>query len=176
MDDMFIPSHGIGEICLDVRDLYWYMLNSSYFNIEKEISFFKLLVDMASLLMRYFQRINANRVFLPQIIINLGHATTCFMLSFNKLKELSKDLFATGDIETLDYCLEVYGQHLDHEKLDFFIAYKWELCKTLQTIERVLFNLELNLNKIFTIMYSIFPKKSKFRKDLQKTKNCLKMI
>ena len=37
MDDMFIPSHDIGEICLDVRDLYWYMLNSSYFNIEKEI-------------------------------------------------------------------------------------------------------------------------------------------
>ena len=32
---MFIPSHGIGEIRLDVRDLYWYMLNSSYFNIEK---------------------------------------------------------------------------------------------------------------------------------------------
>ena len=95
---MFIPSHGIGEIRLDVRDLYWYMLNSSYFNIEKEISFFKLLVDMASLRMRYFQRINTNRVFLPQVIINLGHATTCFTLGFNKSKELSKDLFATGDI------------------------------------------------------------------------------
>ena len=31
----------------------------------------------------------------------LGHATTYFTLGFNKLKELSKDLFATGDIETL---------------------------------------------------------------------------
>ena len=41
---MFIPSQGISEIRLDVRDLYWYMLNSSYFNIEKEIPFFKLLV------------------------------------------------------------------------------------------------------------------------------------
>ena len=95
---MFIPSHCIGEIRLDVRDLYWYMLNSSYINIEKEISFFKLLVDMASLRMRYFQRINTNRVFLSQVIINLGHSTTCFTLGFNKLKELSKDLFATGDI------------------------------------------------------------------------------
>ena len=62
---MFIPSHGIGLIHLDVSDLYWYMLNSSYFNIEKEITFFKVLVDMSSLRMRYFQGINTNRVFLP---------------------------------------------------------------------------------------------------------------
>ena len=53
--------------------------------------------------MRYFQRINANRIFLPQIIMDLGHAITYFILGFKKLKELSKDLFATGYIETLDY-------------------------------------------------------------------------
>ena len=60
MDDMFITSYGIEDIRLDVRDLYWYMLNSSYFNIEKEIPFLKPLVDMASLRMRYFQRIKTN--------------------------------------------------------------------------------------------------------------------
>ena len=58
--------------------------------------------------MRYYQRINANQLFLPQIIIDLGRTITYFMLGFNKLKELSKDLFVTGSIETLDYCLEVY--------------------------------------------------------------------
>ena len=46
--------------------------------------------------------------------------------------------------------------------------------ETLQTIEMVLFNLELNLNKIFTIRYSLFPKNSKFRKDLQKTEELFK--
>ena len=122
MNSVFIPSNGIGEIRLDSRDLYWYMLNSSYFNINKEIPVFKLLITMASLRMRYFQRINANKIFLPQIIMDLGHATTYFLLGFNKLKELSKDLFATGDIETLDYCLEVYRQHLNHEKLDFLLV------------------------------------------------------
>ena len=127
MYSVFIPSNSIGEICLDSRDLYWYMLNSSYFNIDKEIPFFELLIDMASLRMRYFQRINTNRTFLPQIVMDLGHATTYFLLGFNKLKELGKDLFATGDIETLDYCLEIYRQHLNHEKLDFFIADKWEI-------------------------------------------------
>ena len=108
MGDMFIPSHGIGEIRLDIRNMYWYMQNSSYFDTEKEIPFFKLLLDTASLRMRYYQRINANQLFLPQIIIDLGRTITYFMLGFNKLKELSKDLFVTGSIETLDYCLEVY--------------------------------------------------------------------
>ena len=46
--------------------------------------------------------------------------------------------------------------------------------ETLQTIERALFNLELNLNKIFTVRYSLFPKNSKLRKDLQKTKELFK--
>ena len=98
------------------------------------------------------------------------------MLGFSKLKELNKDLYATGNNETLDYCLEVYRQDLNHEKFDFFIANKWELCETLQTIERVLFNLELNINKIFTIMYSLFPKNSKLEKIYKKLENCLKMI
>ena len=174
MYSVFIPSNSIGEICLDSRDIYWYMLNSSYFNIDKEIPFFKLLIDMASLRMRYFQRINANRIFLPQIIMDLDHATTYFLLGFNKLKELGKDLFATGDIETLDYCLEVYRQHLNHEKLDFFIADKWEIKDCLKTIERTLLNLEFNLNKIFSFIYTLFPKSSKFRKDLQKTEELFK--
>ena len=55
MNSVFIPSNGIGEIRLESRDLYWYMLNSSYFNINKKIPFFKLLIDMTSLCMRYFK-------------------------------------------------------------------------------------------------------------------------
>ena len=42
MDRVFIPSHGIGEIQLDLQDMHWYMLNSSFFEIEKEIPFFRL--------------------------------------------------------------------------------------------------------------------------------------
>ena len=57
---------------------------------------------------------------------------------------------------------------------DFFIADKWELHETLRRIERVLFNLELNLNRIFSIMYSLFPENSKFQKDLSKTKKLFK--
>ena len=174
MDGVFIPSHGIVEILLDVRDLHWYMLNSSYFNIDKEIPFFRLLIDMASLRMRYYHRLNANRLFWRQIIIDLGEVTTYFILYFKKLKDLSNDIFAKSDIETLDCCLEVYWQHLNHEKFDFFIAPKWELLETLKRIDGVLFTLELNLNQLFTLMYSLFPKNSKFWKDLKKNKELFK--
>ena len=114
MDGVLIPSHGIGEILLDVRDLHWYMLNSSYFNIDNEIPFFRLLINMASIHMRYYHRLNANSLFLPQIIIDLGEVTAYFILDFKKLKDLCNDIFAKSDIETLDYCLEVYWQHLNH--------------------------------------------------------------
>ena len=141
MDGVFIPSHGIGEILLDVRDLHWYMLNSSYFSIDKEIPFFIILINMDSLRMRYYHRLKINRLFSLQIIIDLREVTTCFILGFKKLKDLCKDIFAKSDIETLDYCLEVYRQHLNHEKFDFFIADKWKLLEALKRIDGALFTL-----------------------------------
>ena len=49
----FIPSNGIGELYLDVFDMHWYHYELPYFNIDKEIPFMKLLLDMASYRMRY---------------------------------------------------------------------------------------------------------------------------
>ena len=66
------------------------------------------------------------------------------------------------------------GNKRNHEKLDFFIAGKSEMKDYLKTIERTLLNLEFNLNKIFSFIYTLFPKNSKFRKDLQKTEELFK--
>ena len=38
--------------------------------------------------------------------------------------------------------------------MDFFIANKWEMYETVTTIERVLFNLKLNLTRLFTTSIS----------------------
>ena len=54
----FIPSNGIGKIYLDLSDMCWYYYESSAFNIDKEIPFLKLLLNMASLPMRYYININ----------------------------------------------------------------------------------------------------------------------
>ena len=96
------------------------------------------------------------------------------IVGFKTLKALTEDLFATIDIETLDYCMEVYRQHINHEKLDFFIANKDELKKALERLQRVLFNLKLNLERLLVIICSLFPKISKFCKDIKTTEGLLK--
>lgn len=52
-NQVFIPSNGIGEIWLDISNLYWYYHKSSFYNIDKETPFLKLLLDMTSVRMRY---------------------------------------------------------------------------------------------------------------------------
>ena len=120
-NQVFIPSHGIGELYLDVGNMDWYMHNSSLFNFQKEISFFKLILDMASLRMRYYLRLNGNRLFVPQTLVDIGCISTYLFKSFITIKSLTEDLFCTGDIETLDYCMEVHRQFVSREPLYFFI-------------------------------------------------------
>ena len=62
--------------------------------------------------MRYYIQQYVNLLFLPQIILDIGRRSTYLIKSFIKIISLSKDLFCAGDIETLDYCMEVYQKFL----------------------------------------------------------------
>ena len=126
MSYRFIPSNGVGELYLGVSDMHWYLRESSCFNIDKEMPFLKLLLDIASLRMKYYTQLNGNRLLLPQAISNLRYTSTMLTKSFIKITNLSKDVFCTDDIETVDYCMEVYSQFLNKEALDFFISGCWE--------------------------------------------------
>ena len=105
MNNRFIPSNGVGELYLDVSDMHWYLYESSCYNIDKEIPFMKLLLDMASLRMRYYSELNGNFI-------------------------------------------ELACQDMKSE-LDKFID---------------------ELEKIFQTLFSLIPKNSKFRKNVNKTK------
>ena len=118
-NQVFNPSNGIGELYFDVFDMHWYHYESFFFNIDKEIPFLKLLLDMASLRMRYLLRLNGNRFLLSQIILDIGYNAAILVQIFIKIKALSEDLFCTGDIETVDYCMEVYRQYSNNELLEF---------------------------------------------------------
>ena len=126
MSYRFIPSNGVGELYLGVSDMHWYLRESSSLNIDKEMPFLKLLLDIASLRMRYYTQLNGNRLLLPQAIRNLVYTSAMLTKSFIKITNLSKDVFCRGDIETLDYCMEVYSQFLNKEPLVFFISGCWE--------------------------------------------------
>ena len=95
---VFIPSHYLGEIYLHLSNMHWHMHNSSYFNLKKEIPFFRLLLDMASLRMRCFTRLNLNRLFLPQVILDVGKRSAYLIQSFTKIKVYAKIYFV---LETL---------------------------------------------------------------------------
>ena len=157
-NQVFIPLNGVGELYLDVFDMHWYMHDSSIFNIQKEIPFMKLLLDMASLQMRYYLHLNGNRLLVQQTIIDIGHISAILVRNFTTSQSMSEDLFCTEDIETVDFCMEVYRQYLNKEPLDFFIWSAWEIERALQKMESELFKFSECLEKLLTLFYSLFPK------------------
>ena len=107
---------------LDVSDMFWYYYESSSFNIDKEIPFMKLLLDISSLRMIYYTHLNGSAVGMPQVILGIWYLSAKIVCSFIKIKDLSEDMFCTGDIVTVDYCMEVYTQFLNNEPFDFFYS------------------------------------------------------
>ena len=55
--------------------------------------------------------------------------------SFIKIKKLSDDIFSTGDIRTIDYCLEVYRKYISGERFDNFLWNAWEIKRTLSLLQ-----------------------------------------
>ena len=58
--------------------------------------------------------------------------------SFIKIKKLTDYMLSTGNIQTIDYCLEVYRQYTIGEAVHYFLWNAWEIERTL-----CLFQLEL---------------------------------
>ena len=158
MNNGFIP---VGELDLDVSDMHWYLYESFYYNIDKEMPFMKLLLDMTSVRMKFYTQ-GGHCLLLPQAILNLGYTSAMLTRSSIKIKSLSEDLFCTGDIQTLDYCMEVYSQFLSNEPWDFFISGCWEIDLACQCMERELEKIIIELEKIFHLFYSLIPNESKF--------------
>ena len=103
--------------------MFWYCYESTLFNIDTEAPFMKLLLEMSSLCMRYYTCLNGNEIGMQQVVLDIGHLTAEICRSFIKIKHLSEDLFSTGDIMTLDCCMEVYRQYKNNEPLDFFYSH-----------------------------------------------------
>ena len=131
----------------------------------------KLLLDLASLRMRYYQRLNGNRLIVPQTIIDIWHTSAILVENIIKIKALSEDLFCTGDIETVNYCIEVYRQFLNNEPLDFFISGNWEIQLALQNIKRELFRFSEGLKDYLSYSIVCFRKNQNLEK-ISMTLNC----
>ena len=134
----------------------------------------KLLLDMSSLHMRYYTCLNESAIGIPQVILDIGHQSAKLVCSFIKIKDLSEDMFSTGDIVTVDYCMEVYTQFLNNEPFDFFIAATTEIRDNSDKIDRELTNFPQFLERLFILFYSLLPKKSELRKHLHSAEQMFK--
>ena len=94
-----------------------------------------------------------------QVILNIGHLSAKIVCSFIKIEDLSEDMFCTGYIVTVDYCMEVYTQFLNNEPFDFFIAATREIRDTVDKIDWEIFNFQQHLEQLFRLFYSLLPKK-----------------
>ena len=121
MNSVFIPSHGIGEVYIDVFDLRWRMLSSSFYNFRKNIPFFKLLLDMGSLMMRCYTRFNAPETDAYNIILlnDFKEKTAYLMRSYKKIESLSENLAAPSDIEAYNHYMKVFDQYVQNGKTNF---------------------------------------------------------
>ena len=169
---LFIPSHGLDKIYLDLSNMYWYMYKSSYYNLKKEIPFFNFLLNLGSLGMRCYTQLNVrpnhHNLFNRILMLDVAKRSTYFIQSFIKIQSLTEDLFCTGEIETLDYCMEVCQQFIDEEELDFFISDSQELKLALPKLRDELLNFEFYLDELLVTLYFFLPKE--FKENLDKTK------
>ena len=115
----------VGEMYFWCKD--WCKHDSSDFDKDKSIPFIKLLSDLVGDWAVYY--LNQTRMGryenYPLLAKNIKKAGQLKCL-YNKIKKLSDELFCTGDIQTIDDCLEVYRQYVNNESFDPFLYNDWE--------------------------------------------------
>ena len=125
----YIPFGGIGEIEFVVRRKDWHKCDATEFNADKTIPFIKLLIDLAGAGTKYYQNQTRLKRYenYPRLAKDIMKTATQLSCYFIKIKNLSDDMFITGDIQTIDYCLEVYRQYTSGEVFDPFYGMRGKL-------------------------------------------------
>ena len=102
--------------------------------------------------MRCHLRLNVREtdIFRRILMTDFRKKSTYLLQSFMKIESLSEDLFCTGDIQTLGYCMEVYRQFDNNETLDFFIKQSDEIKLALRKLRDELNKFAYYLNDLLT--------------------------
>ena len=158
----YIPFNGVGETKFHVRRKDWYKFDATEFNADKTIPFIKLLIDLVGAGAKYYQnqtRLGRYKNYL-QLAIDIMKTATRLSRSFIKIKKLSDDIFSTGDIRTIDYCLEVYRQYISGERFDNFLWNAWGIERTLSLLQPKLIKFKKETVKLFIQIKKLMNKDS----------------
>ena len=69
-------------------------------------------------------------------------------------------MLSTGDIQTIDYCLEVYRQYNSREALNSFLRNAWEIERTLSLLQPELLKSKKDTIKFFRQIKKLILKDS----------------
>ena len=121
-----ISSGGIGEIYYDKEGRVWYAIASSEFNENKVIPFLKLLIELRRALIKYLKSQAGNNRYTNSSLMAKKIIRYCSQLtkSYMEIKQYSKDLFSTAEIDTVPHTLDVYRQIIKE------IPLEWSICES----------------------------------------------
>ena len=146
---IYIPSGGTGETEFIPEEKNWYKTEVARFNEDKAIPFMKLLTDLVGAISKYHRnqtRMERSENYLPLAVDTLKTASK-LVCGFKKIKKLTDDLFCTGDIQTIEHCLEVYRQYKSGEQFDYFLWNGWEIKRTLSRLHPEMIKFKKNIMK-----------------------------
>ena len=105
---------------------------------------------------------------LPQIITDVIKISSKIIKNFKRIQNLTDDLVCTGEIQTIDYCLEVYRQYIENEDFDPFLYNALEINLTLRSLKPELEDFYKNLEKLFIQLFRLLKYNGIFINDLYK--------
>ena len=152
MNNRFIASHGIGEIYVDPFEMARSKFDSSLFDKKKELPLFQFVLDLASLLYKYNRELMRENIWTRTLTLDLNKIIKEIFFSFQKIVDLSDDVFCTGDLRTKQDCIDAFDQFMNNEPFDFFNSLG-EIRKIMDFI-----GIELkNFKKLLTDLLTICP-------------------
>ena len=127
--------------------------------------------------MRYYKNITIDeRIGILQIILDIAKHSAKLILSFLRIKNLSEDMFCTGDIVTVDYCMEIYRQFLSGELFDFSMVGMRKIREALHQIHQELKIFQEKSEQLFRSSIIYYLKTQNFEKILMTLRKCLMKI
>ena len=128
----------------------WSMFDSSLFDRKKVLPLFQLVLDLASLLHKYNRELMRENIWDKMLILDLNNIIKEIVFSFEKIVDLSDDLFCTGDLRTKQDCIVAFDQFMNNEPFDFFDSLG-EIREIMDFIDIELKNFKKLLNDLLSI-------------------------
>ena len=135
----------------------WYRHESRDHAKEKVTPFVKFLYELIGVRARYptnQRRLRKNEN-LPQVITDITKISSKIIKNFKRIQNFTDDLFCTGEIQTIDYFLEVYRQYIENEDCDPFLYNALEINLTHRSFKPELEDLYKNLEKPLIHFYKL---------------------